>query len=84
VDDGGAAGRAEGHLDRVGELVDAALERLPRCVVELEGLGHVVSSFLRSVVVRRDADDDAPGARAPTGAGGTRGVVRSAPRSLAR
>jgi hypothetical protein len=40
VDDDVAAARAEGHLDRVGQLVDAALEGTPRVLVELDDLGH--------------------------------------------
>ena len=40
VDDDVAAARAEGHLDRVGELVDAALEGAPGVLVELDDLGH--------------------------------------------
>ncbi len=32
--------RAEGHLDRVGQLVDAGLEAAAGVVVELEDLGH--------------------------------------------
>ena len=40
VDDDVAALRAERHLDGVRELVDAALQRIARCVVELEFLGH--------------------------------------------
>ena len=38
VDDDVAALGAEGHLDRVGELVDAALERRARVHVEMEFL----------------------------------------------
>jgi hypothetical protein len=40
VDDHVAAARAEGHLDGVGELVDAALEAAAGGLVELEDLGH--------------------------------------------
>ena len=40
VDDDVAAARAEGHLDRVGQLVDAALEGAPGVLVELDDLGH--------------------------------------------
>ena len=40
VDDDVAAARAEGHLDRVGQLVDATLEGAPGVLVELDDLGH--------------------------------------------
>ena len=40
VDDDVAALGAEGHLDGVGERVDAALEAAPGVLVELEDLGH--------------------------------------------
>ena len=45
--------RAERHLDRVGEDVDAALERAPRLLVELDLLvSHVCSSlFLEALAV---------------------------------
>jgi len=40
VDDDVATLGAERHLDRVGELVHASLERLARRVIELQRLGH--------------------------------------------
>ena len=42
VDDDVAALRAERHLHRVGERVDAALEAAAGVLVELQGLGHEV------------------------------------------
>ena len=40
VEDDVATTGAERHLDRVGQLVDAALQRPPGTLVELEDLGH--------------------------------------------
>jgi hypothetical protein len=40
VEDDVAPARAEGHLDGVGELVHAALERAAGVLVELDDLGH--------------------------------------------
>ena len=48
-----AALRAEGHLDGVGELVDARLEAATGLFVELENLGHG-SSVSRSSRARRE------------------------------
>jgi hypothetical protein len=42
VDDDVAALRAERHLDRVSERVDATLERLAGVVVEFQRLGHEI------------------------------------------
>ena len=41
-----AALRAEGDLDRVGQLVHAGLEGAARVLVELQELGHAVSAHL--------------------------------------
>jgi hypothetical protein len=48
VDDHIAALRAEGHLDEVGERIDAALERAARVFVVLKDLGHC-GEFLSAV-----------------------------------
>ena len=47
LEDDVAALRAERHLDRVGELVDARLQPAARVVVEVEDLAHAVAAFLR-------------------------------------
>src|SRR5690606_35775881 len=44
VDDHVAALGAERHLDRVGEVVDTALQRVPRGLLEFQDLGHWTSS----------------------------------------
>ena len=48
-----AAPGAEGDLDGVGELVDAALEGAAGVLVELEDLGHAGSFVAQLVVIRR-------------------------------
>ena len=83
VDDDVAAPRAERHLDRVGELVDAALERLARRVVELQGLGHLVAVLLQSLGGAGTGPRGGrrrPGAGAPAGAGAP-GASSGMPRS---
>ena len=75
ADDHVAALRAEGHLDGVGERVDAALERLARVVVELEGLGHVKSGAFR----RRIAVRDRPGRHRKAGPAGAVAVRAQSP-----
>ena len=66
-----AALGTEGHLDRVGELVDAALEGATSGLVEDELLGHGACSSLVCVVRRRVAPAHARSA-------GPRGSGRSA------
>ena len=60
VDDDVAALRAERHLDRVRERVDAALERAAGVVVELQGLGHVRVLLGVGCCELRLLSDDAP------------------------
>ena len=52
VDDDVAALRAQRHLDRVGERVDAALQRLACGVVELQRLGHQATTASTSRALR--------------------------------
>ena len=61
VEDDVAAARAEGDLDRVGEGVDAALERAPGVVGEAQDLRHV-SSPLVSAATAPAARASRPGA----------------------
>src|SRR5215203_1843702 len=82
VDDDVAAARAERHLHRVGELVDAALEGLAGRVVELEGLHHGDSrpclkrAYLKRACVKR--------ARVKRVCGTKRGLRTTTPRHRQR
>ena len=58
VEDDVAALGAEGHLDGVGELVDAGLEAAAGGLVELQDLGHVAATYLADLGQHVAAGED--------------------------